>query len=116
MYGFRQLASPEAAFPRSGLLVAQFPRRPLLETVWKSEWGMSMTYAPEHEKRLLHRSRRCRMGVLGPLCSGSQQAGKTVNPHHPRDLQRYLLHLEERLRLAAFAPRLPTLGDRLLVV
>jgi hypothetical protein len=26
------------------------------ETVWKCEWGRSMTYAPEHEKELLNRS------------------------------------------------------------
>jgi transposase len=33
------------------------------ETVWKSEWGgRSMTYAPEHEEEILHRSLRRRMG------------------------------------------------------
>jgi hypothetical protein len=31
-------------------LFNQVPR----ETVWKSEWGRSMTYAPTHEKALLH--------------------------------------------------------------
>ena len=42
------------------------------ETVWKSERGRSMTYAPEHEKELLDRSIRLRMGVSGTPCSGSQ--------------------------------------------
>ncbi len=34
------------------------PRIQLLETVWKSEWGRLMTYAPEHEKELFDRSIR----------------------------------------------------------
>src|SRR5215210_5751795 len=86
------------------------------ETVWKSEWGRAMTYAPGHGKELPNRSIRCRMGVSEAPCSGSHQARSTENPQHPRDPQRYLLRVEERLRLAAFAPRLPALGDRLLVV
>src|SRR5215213_8048713 len=56
------------------------------------------------------------MGMAGAPCSGPQQAGTPENPQHSRDLQRHLLHLEEWLRIAAFAPGLPTLGDRLLVV
>jgi len=47
-------------------------RIPRKETVWKSEWGRTMTYAPEHEKELLHRSIRRRMGASGAPCSGSQ--------------------------------------------
>jgi hypothetical protein len=35
------------------------------ETVWKSEWGGQMTYALGHEKELLHRSIRHRMGEKG---------------------------------------------------
>src|SRR5215203_2541457 len=86
------------------------------ETVWKSEGGRSMTYAPEYEKQLLHRSHRHRMGVSGAPCSASQQARTTENPQQPRDPKRHLLRPQERLRLAAFAPRLPALGERLLVV
>jgi transposase len=67
-----------------------------------------MTYAPMHEKELRNRSFRRRMGVSGAPCSASQQAGTTENPHHPRDPQRYLLRLEERLPLAATSPRLRT--------
>src|SRR3712207_8508882 len=51
-----------------------------------------------------------------PICSASKQARTTQNPYHPRDPQRHLLHLKERLCLAAASPRLPTLGDSLLVV
>src|SRR5215211_6607022 len=86
------------------------------ETVWKSKRGRSMTYAPEHEKELLNRSVRRRMGMSGAPCSHLQQAGTTEDSHHSRDPKGHLLHLEERLPLAAFAQRLPTLGERLLVV
>jgi hypothetical protein len=75
-----------------------------------------MTYAPEHGKELLNRSHRRSMGMSGAPCCGPQQTGTTEDSHHPRDLQRYLLHIEERLRMAAIASGLPTLGDRLLVV
>ena len=75
-----------------------------------------MTYAPEHEKELLDRSHRRRMGASGTLCSASQQARTTENPQQPRDPQRHLIPSKERLRLAAFASRLPALGDRLLMV
>src|SRR5215208_3515664 len=105
-----------AQFPRitcTGSPVSEnFPS----ETVWKSEGGRSMTYAPEYEKQLLHRSHRRRMGVSGAPCSASQQARTTENPQQPRDPKRHLLRPQERLRLAAFASRLPALGDRLLVV
>src|SRR5918997_2074133 len=41
------------------------PRRTaLVETVWKSERGRSMTYAPGHEKELPHRSIRAEWGCL----------------------------------------------------
>jgi hypothetical protein len=71
-----------------------------------------MTYAPEHEKELLNRSIRCRMGVSGAPYSGSQQARTTENPQHPRYPQRHLLHPQERLRLAALALRVPALENR----
>src|SRR4051794_19861542 len=38
------------------------------------------------------------------------------NPRHPRDPRRRLLRPKEWLPLAALAPRLPAVGDRLLVV
>lgn len=86
------------------------------ETVWKSEWSRSMTYAPEHEKKLPDGSIQRRMGIPRALRSGSQQARTTENPQQSRDPKRHLLRFEERLRLAAFAARLSVLGDCLLVV
>src|SRR5829696_5872146 len=104
------------SFPEARLSETGFPGISLLETVWKSERGRSMTYAPEHEKKLLNRSYRRRMEVPEAPCSGSQQAGTTENSHHPRDSKRHLLRPKERMSLAAVAPRLSALGDRLLVV
>src|SRR5215212_5862305 len=49
------------------------------------------------------------MGASAAPCSASQQARTTENPQHPRDPQRHLLPPQERLRLASFTPRLPTL-------
>jgi Transposase DDE domain len=74
-----------------------------------------MTYAPGHEEELLHRSIRRRMGVPRVPRSAAQSAGTAEEPHHPRGARRRLLRPEERLPLAAVAPRLPALGDRLLV-
>src|SRR5829696_7322466 len=73
-------ATHEAWLAERAVLMHERPR----ETVWKSEWGRSMTYALGHEKELLHRSIQRRMGVSGDPCSGSQQAGTTENPLHPR--------------------------------
>jgi putative transposase len=67
-----------------------------------------MTYAPEHEKELLNRSVRRRMGLPKAPCSDSQQAWSPENPHRPRDFQRHLLHPQERVHLAATSPRLRT--------
>ena len=89
--------------PGSGLpLFTELPR----ETVWKSEWGRAMVYAPGHGKVLPNRSIRCRMGVSEAPCSGSQQARTTENPQHPRGgpQRRLLLRPEERLPLEAIAP------------
>ena len=81
------------------------------ETVWKSEWrGRSMTYATEHEEELRDRSLRCRMVVIGALCSHTQQARTTENSHHPPDPQRHLLRPQERMFLEDAAPRLSALG------
>lgn len=75
-----------------------------------------MTYAPEHEKELLNRSIRRRMGMSKAPSSTSQQAGTTQAPQYSRDTQRCLLRLEERLPLAALTPRVSALGDGLLLV
>jgi hypothetical protein len=68
-----------------------------------------MTYAPEHEKELLHRSHRPRMGVSQTPHPTSQQARTTEGSHHPRDPRcGLLLRVEKRLSLAVVAPRLRT--------
>src|SRR5215213_6946738 len=82
------------------------------ETVWKIERGRSMTYAPEHEKELLNHSHRRRMGVPEAPCSGSQQAGTTENPHHPRDSKRHLLRPKERMSLGLMSRELSALRRR----
>src|SRR5919107_2355038 len=86
------------------------------ETVWKSERGKSMTYAPGHDKELFDRSLGCRVGVHRASRSASRQARTPEDPHDPRDPRRDLLRPQERLPLAAVAQGLSALGDRLLVV
>src|SRR5215216_7989605 len=51
----------------------QLPRIPLPKTVWKIGSGKMMTYAPEHEKELFHRSYRRRMAV-SPVLPPSSEA------------------------------------------
>ena len=75
-----------------------------------------MTYAPEHEKELLYRPIRRRMGMPRATRPAPEQAGATEDPRRPRDTRRGLLRPQERPSLAVVAPRLPALGDRLLVV
>jgi hypothetical protein len=62
-----------------------------------------MTYALTHEKELLNRPHRCRMGVSQVPSSASQQARTTQNPQHPQDTRRGLLCAKERLSLATLA-------------
>jgi hypothetical protein len=45
-----------------------------------------MTYAPEYEKELLHRSHRCRMRVSGAPCSTPQQQRTSENLQHSREI------------------------------
>jgi len=75
-----------------------------------------MTYARGYEEELLDRPVRRRMEVPGTPRPGSEQARTTEGPRCPRDIRCGLLRAQERLSLAVVAPRLPTLGDRLLVV
>src|SRR5215213_4594370 len=75
-----------------------------------------MTYAPEHEKELLDRSHRRRMELPRASCPSAQGARTAEDPHYPRDPRRHLLHRKERLSLEATSPRLPALGNCLLVV
>ncbi len=75
-----------------------------------------MTYALTHEKELLDQSYRPRMGVSQTPRPTSQQPRTTESSHHPRDSRCGLLRVEKRLSLAVVAPRLPTLGDCLLLV
>ncbi len=73
-----------------------------------------MTYAPEHEKLLLNRSHRRRMGAPGALWSASQQARTTeMKTHSTREILNAIFYL---LRSGCAWWRLPALGDRLLVV
>jgi transposase len=67
----------------------------LVETVWKSEWGRSMTYALGHEKELLDRSIRRRMGVSGDPYSGSQQARTSENPHSTREILNAIFYVSK---------------------
>jgi len=64
-----------------------------------------MTYAPEHEKELLCRSYRCRMGVPPVLRPSSEAQRTTQDPQHSRDPKRRLLRVEEWLSLAVTSPR-----------
>jgi hypothetical protein len=75
-----------------------------------------MTYASEHEKELLNRSHRRRMELLRASRPSAQGARTAEDSHDPRDPQRHLLRRKERLSLEATSPRLPALGNRLLVV
>jgi hypothetical protein len=75
-----------------------------------------MPYAPEYEKELLDRPLRHRMGMPRTPCPAFQQERTTESPHHPPDPQCDLLHLEKRLSLVVVAPRLPTVGDCLLLI
>ena len=77
-----------------------------------------MTYAPEHEKELLNRSHRCRMGVSQAPSSASQQAGTAQVIHSTRqDTQCGLLRPQERLSLATtLGARVSALGDGLVLV
>ncbi len=83
------------------------------ETVWQSGRGRSMTCAPRHEEEILHRPVRRPMEVPRAPCSGAQRARTAEDPHHPRGARRRLLSAEGRLPVAAVAPRLPAVGDRL---
>src|SRR5215212_1904288 len=67
-----------------------------------------MTYAPEHEKELPHRSYRRRMEMPRAPRSGPQQAGTTEDPQPTHDSRCGVLRLEERLPLANAAPRVRT--------
>ena len=75
-----------------------------------------MTYAREHEKELLYQAIRRRMEIPPALRPAPEQARTTEGPRRPRDTRCHLLRPQERLSLAVVAPRLPALGDRLLVV
>src|SRR5687767_14247139 len=75
-----------------------------------------MTYAPEHEEESCDRSHRRRMELPRASCPSAQGARTAEDSHDPRDPKRHLLRSKERLSLEATSPRLPALGNRLLVV
>src|SRR5215204_1213024 len=56
------------------------------------------------------------MGVPRASRPASEQARTAKSPHHPRDPRRGVLRAQERLSLEAAAPRLPAVGNRLLLV
>jgi hypothetical protein len=56
------------------------------------------------------------MGMPRTPCPTFQQERTTESPHHPPDPQCDRPHLERRLYLAVVGPRLPTVGDCLLLV
>src|SRR5215208_4960315 len=73
-------------------------------------------YSSRYEKALPDGSFRCRMELHQAPSPRAQGPWTAADPRSSRDPERHLLHLEERLCLAATSPRLPALGDRLLVV
>jgi hypothetical protein len=66
-----------------------------------------------HEKTVLNRPLRRRMGMPQRTFTRSRKRGASSGPQLAQDPKRYLLHPQKWLRLAAFASRLPTLEDRL---
>jgi len=55
------------------------------ETVWKSERGRSMTYAPEYGKVLSDRSFGRWVGMPRAPCCSHHQAGTPEDPQHSRN-------------------------------
>src|SRR3712207_2554216 len=64
-----------------------------------------MTYAPEHEKELFHRSYRRRMALSPVLRPSSETPRTTQDPRHSRDPKRRLLRVEEWLSPWRLLPR-----------
>jgi hypothetical protein len=75
-----------------------------------------VTYAPPHETKLPDRSIRRRMGPPLPLHTCSKEAGASADTRPTRDSERRLLLAQERVSLAASAPRLPAVENRLPLV
>src|SRR5215212_6220167 len=75
--------------------------------------GGRYRYSSMHEKILPNRPCRYRVGVHRSALAGPRKRRATSPSQLARDPRRHLLRLEERLPLAAFAPRLPALADRL---
>jgi hypothetical protein len=91
-----------------------FPRRPLLETVWKLPEGIIVAYAPPYEEQeTAHRPVRRPMGLRRPAPSRTQRAWTSQDPRLADDPGRHLLlRSKERLPLAITSPRLPALEKR----
>src|SRR3954451_2032336 len=83
----------------------------------KCSADVMVTYAPCHgEQEVPHGSVRRQMALYRPA---SSRAHGTRTPQAPRlegDPRRRLLRAKERLPVAAFAPRVPALEDRLRLV
>src|SRR5918995_103827 len=83
----------------------------------KCSTGVMVAYAARHgEQKIPHGFVRQRVALHRSIPS---RAGRTGTPQAPRltdDPERRLLRAQERLPLAAFAPRLPALEDRLRLV
>src|SRR5215210_5305621 len=79
----------------------------------KSGSRVVFRYSSTHEKTLPNGSLRRRMELLRTPPSRSQRAWTTEDPRPSRDPQRHLLPAEERLPVAALAPRLPQMAHRL---
>src|SRR4028119_2477736 len=83
----------------------------------KCSTGVMVAYAAPHgEQKIPHRSVRQRVALHR---STPSRAGRTGTPQASRltgDPERRLLRPQERLSMAAFAPRLPALEVRLRLV
>src|ERR687889_48438 len=66
-----------------------------------------------HEKSIPNRPCRYRVGVHRSALAGPRKRRATSPAQLARDPRRHLLSLEERLPLAAFAPRLPSMAHGL---
>ena len=71
-------------------------------------------YAFSYEKAVSDRPLRCPVEPFAIVPAHPKRPGKTTHPLLARCSRRHLLRAKERLPLAAFAPRLPSLVYRLL--
>jgi hypothetical protein len=88
-------------------------RTHLLETVWKVSAGVMVAYALRYgEQEIPHGSVRRRMALHQPASSRAHRARTSQASRLTVYSQRRFLRAQERLPVAAFAPRVPALVVR----